>query len=253
MPSTVYVKVVGFRDVERHALNTVFRLSLDRHLVYALWTPEVLVPPNLALIDVDSYEGGLEIASPALNPNLKLICVGTKLPVSAWRSFARPLDWIAVVSAMDELFMGAITQPASTNPDFDPNATVVDLVLDSVPAGVKVSLLVDESRDHRLYLRARWALAGLMDVDEATYDDQALQLVKRRHYELVVVNLESPNVDGWKLVSELVALQPAIGSVVVSTRNNSWSLQQQAEQAGCRGVLEVPFDPNQVIQLLQKV
>jgi CheY-like chemotaxis protein len=130
---------------------------------------------------------------------------------------------------------------------------VVDLMLGSVPAGVKVSLLVDESRDHRLYLRARWALAGLMDVDEATYDDQALQQAKRRHYELVVVNLESPNVDGWKLVSELVALQPTIGSVVVSTRNNSWSLQQQAEQAGCRGVLEVPFAPNQVIQLLQKV
>ena len=137
MPSTVYVKVVGFRDVERHALNTVFRLSLDRHLVYALWRPGVLVPPNLAVIDVDSYEGGLEIASPALNPNLKLICVGAKSPASAWRSFARPLDWVAVVCAMDELFMGAMTQPASAEANFDPNATVVDLVLDSVPAGIK--------------------------------------------------------------------------------------------------------------------
>ena len=249
MPSTVFVKVVGFRDVERHALNTVFRLSLDRRLVYALWIPDMSPPPNLALIDVDSYEGGLEIASPAFNPNLKLICIGNKAPAGAWRVFSRPLDWAAVVQSMDELFMGPVTQPSS----FDPNATVVDLVTGSRPAGVKMSLLVDESRDHRLYLRARLALAGLMEVDDATDGGEALQQAMRRHYDLVVVNLDSAHVDGWKLVAQLVALEPVIGSVVVSTRNNSWNLQQQAEQAGCRGVLEVPFDPNQIIRLLQKV
>ncbi len=249
MPSTVFVKVVGFRDVERHALNTVFRLSLDRRLVYALWIPDMSPPPNLALIDVDSYEGGLEIASPAFNQNLKLICIGEKAPASAWRVFTRPLDWTAVVQSMDELFMGPVTQPSS----FDPNATVVDFSLESMPAGVKVSLLVDDSREHQLYLRARLALAGLMEVDEASSGDDALQQATRRHYDLVVVNLDSANVDGWKLVSQLAAIEPRIGTIAVSTRNNSWSLQQQAEQAGCRGVLEVPFDPNQVIQLLQKV
>jgi CheY-like chemotaxis protein len=150
---------------------------------------------------------------------------------------------------MDELFMGPVTQPSK----FDPNATVLDLVIDSKPAGVKTSLLVDESREHRLYLRARLALAGLTEVDEATDGGQALQQAMRSHYDLVVVNLDSPNVDGWKLVVQLVALEPAIGSVVVSARNNSWSLQQQAEQTGCSGVLEVPFDPNQLIRLLQKV
>ncbi len=249
MSSTVFVKVAGFRDVERHALNTVFRLSLDRRVVYALWIPDMSPPPNLALIDVDSYEGGLEIASPKFNPNLKLICIGEKAPASAWRVFPRPLDWTAVVQSMDELFMGPVTQPSS----FDPNATVVDFTLDSVPAGVKVSLLVDESRDHRLYLRARLALAGMLEVDDAVNAEEALQMASRRHYDLVILNLDHPDTDGWKLVADLMALEPAITSMVVSTRNNSWNLQQQAEQAGCRGVLEVPFDPNQIIQMLQKV
>ena len=65
--------------------------------------------------------------------------------------------------------------------------------------------------------------------------------------------IEFKRPDGQSVNGYLVEAVNAIGSVVVSTRNNSWSLQQQAEQAGCRGVLEVPFDPNQVIQLLQKV
>ena len=76
MGKTVFVKVVGFRDVERHALNTLFRLSMERSTCYSLWTPEAPVMPHIALIDAESYEGGILLGSPKLNPNLKLICVG---------------------------------------------------------------------------------------------------------------------------------------------------------------------------------
>ena len=54
MGTTVFVKVVGFRDVERHALNTVFRLSMERPTCYALWTPEAPVMPHITLLDVES-------------------------------------------------------------------------------------------------------------------------------------------------------------------------------------------------------
>ena len=61
MPTSVYVKVVGFNDVERHALNTLFRLSQGQSATYLLWTPELPVPPHVALIDVESYEAGMEL------------------------------------------------------------------------------------------------------------------------------------------------------------------------------------------------
>ena len=83
MGSTVFVKVVGFRDVERHALNTVFRVSAEQPTCYALWTPEAPVMPHIALIDVESYEAGMALASPGLNRNLKLICVGSGAPERA--------------------------------------------------------------------------------------------------------------------------------------------------------------------------
>ena len=245
MPSTVFVKVVGFRDVERHALNTVFRLSLGRLSSYFLWTPEAPSPPHLALVDVDSYEGGIELASPGFNHNLKLICVGERAPATAWRLFSRPLNWPAVVSAMDQLFTGS----AGTDIDTDTGLGGAAIL----PPGVKVSLLMDASRDQRLYLRARLSLAGMVEVDEAQTPEEALDLAKRRRYDLVIVNLDPPSASGWKLIDQLVALEPAIGSVVMSTRQTSWHVQEQADQAGCRGVLEIPFDPNQFLKLLRKI
>ena len=43
MTQRVFVKVTGFTDVERHALNTVFRLSEQRGIIYSLWVPP---PPS---------------------------------------------------------------------------------------------------------------------------------------------------------------------------------------------------------------
>jgi CheY-like chemotaxis protein len=68
------------------------------------------------------------------------------------------------------------------------------------------------------------------------------------------VNLDHPTeINGWKLTEQLLSLEPAIGSIVLSTRNTSWHLQERAELAGCRGVLEIPFDPVQVQDMLRKI
>jgi hypothetical protein len=104
MEPSVYVKVVGFADVERHALNTVFRLSTGQNISYGLWTPEAPVAPRLALIDLDAYEAGLALASPRLDPEMKMICVGRGAHTHARHTFQRPLHWPDVVKAMDSLF-----------------------------------------------------------------------------------------------------------------------------------------------------
>lgn len=243
MGTTVFVKVVGFRDVERHALNTLFRLSAERSTTYAVWTPDAPVMPHVALIDVESYEAGLALASPGLNRNLKLICVGAGAPAHAWRVFARPLNWTAVLHAMDQLFAQA--------------GVDIDLELEGEsnsvsPPGVRLTLLVDPAKDERLYLRARLSLAGLIEVDEVESVAQAQAKVRERHYDVVIVDVDSPD-DPWGLVERLVALDPPIGSVVISTSNNSWQMHERAEQAGCRAVLEKPYDPGHVFRVLQMV
>ena len=76
MGPSVYVKVVGFRDAERHALNTLFRLSIGRPASYGLWTPEAPVAPQLVLIDLDAEDAGAALDAAGPDSKLQLICIG---------------------------------------------------------------------------------------------------------------------------------------------------------------------------------
>ena len=99
----VLVSVVGFSDVERHALNTVFRLSQSRDLSYApyvpLSAPGVAAPKGVsevALVDGDSAEAVLSHAK-EMPTGQRLIWVGKDAPEHAWRVMDRPIDWAAVL------------------------------------------------------------------------------------------------------------------------------------------------------------
>lgn len=245
MVAHTWVKVAGFSDVERHSINTLLRLSETHSPSYALWTPDVPSAPHVALIDLDSYEGALEMESPRYNPNLKHICVGRKASPKAWKMFTRPVEWGVLVKEMDSLFSLAL--------DLD-----LDISLDAVgaqptPPGVKVTLVVGLSREDRLYLRARLSLAGFTDVDEAATAAEATEYLGRRQYGLVVVSLELADADPWSLVRALKDMPLPVRSVVVATSSPSWGAMDTAEKAGCAGLLEIPFQPNHVYSLLQKV
>jgi len=247
MSSIIWVKVVGFRDVERHSINTLLRLSENRSPAYALWTRDAPALPQVMLLDVDSYEAGLELASPNFNANLKLICVGSEPPGHAWRSFARPVDWEALVRVLDGLF-------GSPSPDKDFDVTTII----PVPPGVRVSLVVGMSLDERMYLRARLALAGLTDVDEVQTPEQARERTSHRSYDLVIVGLDAASAaegadDPWALVELFKQLPEPPHAIVVATATPSWAVMERAESMGCLGLLEIPFNPQQVLGLLQKV
>lgn len=246
MGASVFVKVVGFREVERHALNTLFRLSAGRPTSYSLWTPDAPVPPLLALIDSDACEAGQEQALPDLNPGLKIICVGAASPANAWRQFERPLHWPDIVQAMDSLCDTVGQQEAHI--DFEDTETGTTLA-----SSVKASLLVDASLEDRMYLRARLALAGRTCVDDATSGAQALELASQRHYDLAIVGLEAGDGDRWAFVRQLLALEPAIASVIVTTADKSLQTREQAQAIGCHGLLEKPYDPLHVLELLETI
>lgn len=246
MGANIWVKVVGFDDVERHSLNTLMRLSERSVPTYTLWTPESLSPPQVALIDMDSYQASVELASPNLNPNLKLICVGAQAPQQAWRSLQRPVDWSALVRELDGLF----TVPADLDIDLDLDGGTPDK---PTPPGVKVSLVVGLNREERLYLRSRLALAGLTEVDEAASAGEASSLFSQRHYDLVILSNELDDADPWSLVQALKSQPVPVHSVIMTTHFPSWAVMEQAERAGCSGLLEIPFNPRQIYEMLQKV
>lgn len=245
MSSTIWVKVVGFSAVERHSINTLFRLSVRQTPSYTLWTPDAPAPAHVSLLDTDCHEAEVEMASPTFNSHLKIVAVGSKTFPKAWRSFPRPVDWNAIVQVLDGLF--------ASQAYLDMDSGFDELGDNTVPPGVRVTLLVGMRPEERMYLRARLSLAGLTDVDEADTAEHAGTSLGHRHYDVVIISLELPDADPWALVQTCKGMLSPPQAVIVATDKPSWPAMEQADQMGCAGLLEIPFNPPQVLGLLQKV
>lgn len=247
MAQRVFVKVVGFTDVERHALNTVFRLSEQRDTTYSLWMPDAPEAPQLALIDGQSYEATVELESPG-SDGRKLIWVGAIAPANAWRTFERPISWPEVVSAMDELF----APPQALDFDLGFDSGAADTRPPDEPAG-KRALIASPDRDERLYLRARLALADLTQADEAETGAQALELTRAHQYDVALVDFALPDMDGWAFLKELASAKPAIRHVIVTKAGASIAERLRAWFAGAQGFLDKPPHPGKLKDLLHRV
>ena len=96
-------------------------------------------------------------------------------------------------------------------------------------------------------------MAGLTDVDEADSAELAGPYVSSRRYDVVIISLQLADADPWALVQAFNSMLSPPQAVIVATEKPSWLVMEHADQSGCIGLLEIPFNPPQVLQLLQKV
>jgi CheY-like chemotaxis protein len=252
MLQRVLIRVVGFSDVERHALNTVFRLSQEpsagRSLSYAPWTEGDAEPIGLTLIDGASGTAAQELANLHHNPGIGLIWVGTVRPANAWRTFTRPLRWPDVLTAMDMYF----APPCAMDIDVDTDSLPTQLqAVTTQPAdlepgfGTQRALIADANREARLYLRSKFAALGITQLDEAASVTQAQNLLAQHGYHIVCVDLGMTDQDPWLAVAAAQAARLRI----VTGQNIGLGTKFTAKVHGCV-VLEKPLDPVKLSKLL---
>jgi CheY-like chemotaxis protein len=248
MPQRVFVKVVGFSTVERHTLNTVFRLSEERDPCYALWGADTPEAPQLLLVDGDSPEAAAQRQEAGA---AKLIWVGPGAPSNSWRVFVRPISWPQVIRAMDELFT-----PAGSVPGFDLDLGQDDSALDTLPpepeAPIRRALVVSADRDQRLYLRARLALAGMTTVDEAQNGAEAVELARLLPYCVALVDHGLPQVDGWQVVRGLAANKVRPYLILIKA-DAGWRDRLKAWRLGIDTFLGKPLQPGRLQTVLDQV
>lgn len=248
MAQRVFVKVVGFSAAERHALNTVFRLSEEREIMYSLWVRGAPEAPRLLLVDGENAEAAAERRSRNAAA-ARLVWVGPHAPPHAWRVVQRPIAWTEVLHGMDDLF------GSSEALDFDRAAGTDDM--DTQPPEplppLRRALVASADREQRLYLRARLALAELAMVDEAETGPQALALASRQAYCLAIVEHHLPQIDAWSVLRRLragVLQQPA---VIVAKSGGSLRDRLRARFGGAAAFIDTPVDPAALHEALQKV
>jgi CheY-like chemotaxis protein len=258
----IFVKYFGFSEAERHALDTLFRLSESGETVYSPWTAASREAPAVLLVDGDSWEAVLELANP-VHDGIRLVWVGDGAPAEAWRVFAAPVKWSAVIEALDAEFSLPDAKALSLDLDLahdedmdvhlDAGDDTAPMALDGRPAATRRVLVVDAGRDARLYLRAKLAGAGLYEVDEAESGADALALLERNSYHLVTVDLGLTDMDSWQLVKAVDRTRPAIAHMFITGAEPVWRRGLQARFSGAQVYLPKPLDPEKLTALLQNL
>ncbi len=258
MMQRVYVRVVGFSSVERHALNTVFRLSQDRQLArewsYEPWRSDSPAAPRLALIDGASPDASEALAELEALGGIGMIWVGSISPAKAWRAFQRPISWPLVLACMDEYFT-----PGTDRVDLDFGHDTWPSVLESTGANMfpehnlRRVLIADADNDTRLYLRTKLSSYGITHIDEAANvleakDYLAPERLQRMGYDLVVVDLDLPGGDPWSVMAQ--AGHPRL-KLLIQNRLNFTS-RMSARVNGCTAMGK-PLDPSRLNELLDKI
>jgi len=114
-------------------------------------------------------------------------------------------------------------------------------------------LAVDDSASMRQMVSFTLKGAGY-DVTEAKDGQEALQIAKSNSYNLVITDINMPNMDGITLTKELRSL-PAykFTPILTLTTESSGDKKMAGKQAGATGWIVKPFNPDQLLATVKKV
>lgn len=250
----VFVGVVGFSDVERHALNTVFRLSEDRGLTYEPWPPPVepgasasLAAAQVLLVDGESAEAVMAHAR-ELPTGQRLIWVGAHAPRHAWRVLERPMVWSELLDDLDAVYAAHQVDSGLLDLDVTSPAPLTGDDADDQRRFERRALLVGVDAADTAVLRAGLAQAHITEIDAAFNTDLAVALMGRNAYGCAVFNLDEHQVDAWALARLFATRFPQAKRFALSHRGGGWlgwwqrrRVLRNIEQAGMSALLARPL------------
>ncbi|MBF0383570.1 MAG: response regulator [Magnetococcales bacterium] len=117
----------------------------------------------------------------------------------------------------------------------------------------KKIMTVDDSSSVRHMVGMTLKGAGY-DVVEAVDGQDALTKLKTSPVDMVVTDLNMPNMDGIALIKELRKLpQYKFTPIIMLTTESQGSRKMEGKQAGATGWIVKPFKPPQLLGTIKKV
>jgi len=114
-------------------------------------------------------------------------------------------------------------------------------------------LAVDDSASMRQMVAFTLKGAGY-DVIEAADGVEALNIAKRKGVNLVITDVNMPNMDGISLIKHLRSLPSyRFTPLLMLTTESSPEKKQQGKAAGATGWIVKPFNPDQLLNTVKKV
>jgi len=113
-------------------------------------------------------------------------------------------------------------------------------------------LYVEDNSDNRMLIR-RVLMAEGYTVHEAQDAHQALDLLKTLRPDLILMDINMPDMDGYTLTAHIRAM-PNLGliPIVALTANVMRGDRERSLEAGCDGYIQKPIDIDTLTQQIER-
>jgi two-component system cell cycle response regulator DivK len=115
-------------------------------------------------------------------------------------------------------------------------------------SGEKVILHVEDNFDNRLLIRRLLQSSGY-HVLEAGSAEKAREILKANRPDLILMDINMPDVDGYTLTSEIKNMPQQSGVPILAiTANVMKGDRERTLNAGCDGYIEKPIDVDRFLE-----
>lgn len=261
----IHVGVVGFSDVERHALNTIFRLSEEREVSYAPWVPLVaqgtgisVTGPEVVLVDGESAEAVLFHAKPSPEGQ-RMIWVGDEAPEHAWRVLRRPMSWSSLLQDLDAVYAARQSDSGYLDLDITSPGALGDEQGESL-GPVRRALLVGLDAGDNAMLQDQLAAVGVDEVDIPRSTEQAVDWISRQTYQCGAFNIDNHQVDAWLLSRLFAERNPSAMNLGLSEHASPlaawWSrrrVRKDSRRSGINALVSRPLSRAELLLCVERL
>lgn len=115
-------------------------------------------------------------------------------------------------------------------------------------------LVVEDSHAMRAFVRAALEDEGMAEVTEAANGFEALRLLPREAFDVVLTDINMPDIHGLELLSFMrkSELHKATPVIIVSTEGAQRD-RERAASLGANAYLSKPFEPDRLRALVREV
>lgn len=266
------VDVIGFNDVERSMLASIFALAARRDPGFAQFAPGTPGrAPDIYLVDADDASAFNEYRSLYKRQKLPAVLIGSDGHGSPEPLLPRPLQWAKLLQALDDrLTGGEEEQPAPVAPSPETSQTlrrsntntglgrsspqhpVADAAAQKRMLADTV-LVVDDNATVRAFMQAKLAPFGF-EVDIAETGEEAIGLSGTHEYTCIFLDVVLPGIDGYQVCKLIKSNKQAIKktAVVMLTSRSSPFDKLRGSLAGCDEYLTKPLDEDRLLEVIAK-
>lgn len=271
-PSGQYlVDVIGFNEVERAMLSSIFALAARRDPGFAQYEPGAAgCTSDIYLVDADDQAAFHEYDSLNKRAGLPAVLIGSQSRGSTEPLLPRPMQWAKLLQALDDRLSDEEDRPVPAPPPV-PESVLRRTVpghalgrsntLQALPPDAATQkrilgdtvLVVDDNATVRAFMQAKLAPFGF-EVDIAETGEEAIGLSASQEYACVFLDVVLPGIDGYQVCKMIKANKQAIKktAVVMLTSRSSPFDKLRGSLAGCDEYLTKPLDEDRLLEVIAK-